>query len=213
MSLLTKYYTANRLGIYNTLFHSAQILPKWKTTLDAHVKTILQNKERYVAIEKISGVPWYFIACLHMRESTLNFNAHLHNGDSLSRRTINVPSGLPKFSPKNGVKYTFEESAYDALVNTKKYNTWSDWSISGMLYIAEMYNGAGYAKNGRSNPYLWSGTQHYTSGKYVKDGVYNNKVIDKQLGVVVLLKYLLQNETLTKKKVSFLDKVKFFIGR
>ena len=59
------------------------------------------------------------------------------------------------------------------------------------LTFAELYNGTGYADNGRTNPYLYSGTSGYTSGKYTTDHGYDPTVIDKQPGVYFLLCTLL----------------------
>jgi len=38
------------------------------------------------------------------------------------------------------------------------------------MTFAETFNGLGYSKNGHVSPYLYSGTDAYSSGKYVKDG-------------------------------------------
>ena len=65
-----------------------------------------------------------------------------------------------------------------------------------MMCFAEVYNGLGYYNNGKVSPYLYSGTNLYTSGKYVevkdKNGkyisVYKKDKVDKQVGVYLLLK-------------------------
>src|SRR6185295_5007793 len=44
---------------------------------------IIAGEQRYKDVEAATGVPWYFVGALHMRESSCNFNTHLHNGDSL----------------------------------------------------------------------------------------------------------------------------------
>jgi hypothetical protein len=62
-----------------------------------------------------------------------------------------------------------------------------DWSIGGTLTKLEEYNGLGYAARGRPSPYIWSGTDQYISGKYVRDGVYDPNAIDSQLGCAGLL--------------------------
>jgi hypothetical protein len=48
-------------------------------------------------------------------------------------------------------------------------------------------NGLGYAARGRPSPYIWSGTDQYRSGKYVRDGVYDPDAVDSQLGCAGLL--------------------------
>lgn len=53
--------------------------------------------------------------------------------------------------------------------------------------MLEQYNGLGYASRGRASPYIWSGTDQYVSGKYVRDGVYDPSAVDQQLGCAGLL--------------------------
>jgi hypothetical protein len=53
--------------------------------------------------------------------------------------------------------------------------------------MLEQYNGLGYASRGRASPYIWSGTDQYVSGKYVRDGVYDASAVDQQLGCAGLL--------------------------
>jgi len=48
-------------------------------------------------------------------------------------------------------------------------------------------NGLGYAARHLPSPYIWSGTDQYRSGKYVRDGVYDPSVVDSQLGCAGLL--------------------------
>src|SRR5436309_1074388 len=38
------------------------------------------------------------------------------------------------------------------------------------------------------SPYLWSGSTHYTSGKYVEDGRWSDTAVSRQLGAAVLLR-------------------------
>jgi lysozyme family protein len=56
-----------------------------------------------------------------------------------------------------------------------------------MLTQLEEYNGLGYAARGVPSPYVWSGTDQYRSGKYVRDGVYDPNAVDSQLGCAGLL--------------------------
>ena len=55
------------------------------------------------------------------------------------------------------------------------------------MTMLERYNGLGYASRGRPSPYIWSGTNQYVSGKYVRDGVYDPDAVDSQLGCAGLL--------------------------
>jgi lysozyme family protein len=150
------------------------------------VKRILAAKGQYKAIEAATGVHWVFIACAHYRESSLDFSKSLAQGDDWSRVSIHVPKGRGPFK-------SFVDAAVDALTQCPPYAARNkDWSMPNMLTLMEQYNGLGYANRGRPSPYVWSGTDQYRSGKYVRDGVYDPNVVDKQLGVAGLIICLLK---------------------
>ncbi len=154
--------------------------PKFKAVADR----LTAAKARYQVVEKATGVPWWFIAVTHYRESNQNWNTYLGNGQALSRRTTIVPKGRGPFE-------TWEEGAIDALVNCPPYAARNkDWSIGSALAMLEKYNGLGYYNKGVPSPYLWAGTNQYTKGKYVQDGVYDPNHVDTQLGVAGLLKFM-----------------------
>lgn len=139
------------------------------------------SKARYQTIEAKTGVPWYVIAVIHEREASQSWNANIAQGDRWDRVSTHVPAGRGPFK-------SFEEAAYDALVNCGPYAARNkDWSPGGTLALLEKYNGLGYAKRGRPSPYIWAGTNQYTSGKYVADGVYDPNAVDTQLGCAGLL--------------------------
>lgn len=131
------------------------------------------------------SIPWYFIACVHYMECSFSFNKHLHNGDPLTGYTVQVPAGRPKVG--HAPPFTFEESAVDAL-KLMKYDTVTNWSLPFILQKLEGYNGFGYAKKGINTPYLWSYSNQYTKGKYVKDGVFSAEAVSAQMGAAVILK-------------------------
>ncbi len=145
---------------------------------------IKANKPIYDRIEKQTGVPWWFVGITHYRESNLDLNTQLAQGDPLHSVSRHVPKGRGPFK-------TFEEGAFDALVNcAPKAANNKDWSVGSALTWFEKYNGLGYANKGLPSPYVWAGTDQYTSGKYVADGVYDPNAVDSQLGCAGLMKYL-----------------------
>lgn len=148
---------------------------------------ISANKEKYKKVEELTTVPWYVVAVIHYRESSLNFTRHLHNGDKLSGRTVHVPKGRPL---KGNPPFTWVESAVDAL-KLKSYHTCTDWSIENTLNLLERYNGLGYKKKGLPSPYLWTWSSLYKKGKYVADGKFDPNFVDQQCGAAVLLKMLI----------------------
>ena len=145
-------------------------------------KRLVAAKSRYQAVERQTGVPWFFIAVVHERESSQSWTASLAQGDPWNRRSIHVPKGRGPFR-------SWEDAAVDALVNCAPFASRNkDWSVGGFLAFLEAYNGLGYQKRGLPSPYLWSGTDQYKSGKYVRDGVFDPNAVDKQLGCAGLIK-------------------------
>jgi lysozyme family protein len=68
----------------------------------------------------------------------------------------------------------------------------SDWSIEHMLYRFENFNGWGYHFRKVPSPYLWSFSNHYKSGKFTKDGVFDPSAVSRQVGAAVLLKQFVE---------------------
>jgi len=169
---------------YSDLFNRCKIAPDNMAEVEEVVQRILQNKNRYALIAAQSTVPWYVIAVIHNMECGLDFTKHLHNGDSLKRRTVNVPAGRPKTGQP---PFTFEVSALDAL-KYDKLTEWNDWSIGGICYKLEGFNGWGYRARKINSPYLWSYSNLYTSGKYVADNKWSGTAVSGQCGAAVILR-------------------------
>lgn len=147
-------------------------------------KRIVANKAVYVDIEKATGVPWWFIGMVHYRESNLDMSTNIANGQKFNKKTTIVPKGRGPFK-------SFKEAAIDALVNCAPYAAKNkDWSAAGALTKYEEYNGLGYYNKGIPSPYVWSGTDQYVSGKYVRDHVFDPNVVDSQMGGAGILKFL-----------------------
>lgn len=154
---------------------------------DRIVKNILEYKYRYLNVAHHfpnPGLKWWLVAIIHNMECSLNFNCYLGNGQPWNQRTTIEPKGRGAFK-------SFEEGAIDA-ITYKELDKVEDWSMGNVLYILEGYNGYGYSKyRGINSPYLWSGTNHYTSGKYIYDGQYKEDAVSNQIGAAVLLKKLI----------------------
>ncbi|MBV8252584.1 MAG: hypothetical protein JO154_08250 [Chitinophaga sp.] len=131
-------------------------------------------------------IPWYFIACVHYLECGFSFSKHLHNGDPLTGYTVQVPANRPQVGHKP--PFTFEESAVDAL-KLMGFDKVSSWKLPFILRKLEAYNGFGYFKfHSMNSPYLWSYSNQYTKGKYVKDGKFDSEAVSAQCGSAVILK-------------------------
>lgn len=173
---------------YQRLFDTCQIRPERVTEINAAAQKIIAGKARYAAVGKPLGVPWFVIGVLHSLEASSNFDKHLHNGDPLSARTVQVPKGRPVAGEP---PFKWDASAVDALTFDKS-TTWTDWSVPGILFKWETYNGWGYRAYHPEvlTPYLWSYTSHYTRGKYVADGTFSATAVSKQTGAAALLRRL-----------------------
>jgi len=144
-------------------------------------KNLVGAKARYQAVEAKTGVPWFAIAVIHMRESSQSWLGSLAQGDPWNKVSVHVPAGRGPFK-------SWEEAAIDALVNCAPHAARNkDWSVGGTLALLEGYNGLGYAAKGRPSPYLWAGTNQYTAGKYVADGKYDPNHVDTQPGCAGLI--------------------------
>lgn len=160
--------------------------PGMKSSLAAFQKSWEQNRARYEAVATKTGVPAPLIAALHWRESDGNFNTYLHQGDPLGKPAKNWPTNIPVF-------HKWEDAAIHAL-NMKKTlrddlgMTAATTDVAALATYAEHYNGLGYYNRGHVSPYVFSGTDQYSKGKYVRDRVFDPNHRDRQLGVVSMLK-------------------------
>jgi len=176
---------------YEDLFNSCIINPQRVNAVDGIVAKLHTNKMRYEHVSARLDIPWAFIAVIHNMESGMNFKKHLHNGDPLTKRTVQVPAGRPK---QGTPPFTWEESAIDAL-SLKRLSRQTDWSLAGTLYQLERYNGWGYRLYHAHvlSPYLWSFSNHYISGKYVADGRWSDTAVSSQCGAAVILRRMAEN--------------------
>jgi len=185
-------YNADLRSGYQQLFDSCVITPTKYSSVDAVVNKIVAGKPRYESLQSQLNIPWDFIGIVHYMEGSGNFNTHLHNGDPLTARTVQVPANRPPFgSPP----YTWEASATDAL-KLKSLDKWVDWDVPGILYKLEQFNGFGYRNLQQPipSPYLWSFSNHYNKGKYVSDGRYDPNAVSAQCGAAVMLRRLQERQ-------------------
>ena len=185
---------------YERLFASC-VIRRDKTAAVADVcEKIVANRARYEAVGASLGIPWYFIGAVHNLEASLSFKTHLHNGDPLTARTVQIPKGRPL----NGQPpFSWEESAIDAL-KLKGLHEWREWSLAGLLFQLERYNGFGYRLYHPEvlSPYLWSFSDHYTKGKYADDGKWDANLVSRQCGAVTIIKHLVDSAKITLPKPS-----------
>ena len=164
---------------YEDKFAAVTLLPGKQAALKTAVNAILKGRAHYEAAEKETGVPWFLIGVLHMRESGCSFSTYLGNGDPLDKVTTHVPAGRGPFS-------TWAEGAIDAL-KIDGLSSVKVWDLATILFYVERFNGFGYRNKGLPSPYLWSFTNQYASGKYVADGRYSSSTVDTQPGCSAML--------------------------
>jgi lysozyme family protein len=172
---------------YGRKFRTLAVRSQYAETANWHLDMMRKSRDRYQRVEKVTGVPWHFIAATHALEASFNFRAHLHNGDfPLTARTRQVPAGRPsQWLPPSD----WESSAKDAL-RLLGFTGQTDWSLERTLYRLEAYNGLGYRGLGVPTPYLWSFSNHYERGKFVADGKFSATAKSQQCGAAVMLKLL-----------------------
>lgn len=139
-------------------------------------------------------VPWWFTAIVSEREygGPPRWDRQIGQGDPLHQVSTHDPKGRGPFldhpddvTPGHDA---WTRCCLDAMINCGPYAAkWTDWTPGGVLTLWEEYNGLGYAARGVPSAYVWSGTDQYTSGKYVADHVYRASAIDVQEGCAPIL--------------------------
>jgi lysozyme family protein len=186
-AFLTSTLFADLKQEYQDCFDRCETRREFAGNVAYYVKRLKHGQPNYQLVEQQIGVPWVFVGVIHGMECGFNFAGHLHNGDKLTARTVNVPKGRPKDSAP---PYTWLQSALDAL-RLKKLDAVTDWSVAHMLYLLEGYNGFGYRRRALPSPYLWSFSNVYDKGKFVADGKFDPNAVSKQCGAALMLKALL----------------------
>jgi lysozyme family protein len=187
-------FTSRLREEYQRLFDTCVARSEKAREIERTLSRIGQHQSRYASVGDPMGVPWYLVGVIHQMEASLDFSCHLHNGDPLDARTVQVPAGRPRTGEP---PFTWESSAADAL-RTKGLERWSDWSVPGILYTLEGYNGFGYRAHHPEvlSPYLWSYSNLYAAGKYVADGTWSPTAVSRQCGGAVLLRRMAETGTI-----------------
>lgn len=175
---------------YAVLWQSIQLKPNRLKEIDRVIDKLRDpvRWKEYLKLYEATGVPPQVTAVIHERECGGNLKGVLHNGELIigtGRKTRLVPAGRGPFS-------TFYAAGIDAF--KKEGLDTFDWHAGGAArcaYALEKFNGFGYRRHGIKSPYLWAATNHYTCGKFVRDGVFNASTVDSQLGGMAILRRMM----------------------
>jgi len=155
---------------------------------ERQARQVIDGHRRYIAVQRVTGVPWYLVGIIHYLESNFSWATCLHNGDPLPGPTVRVPAGRGPFRD-------WEEAAIDALHLKRRLWSGFRWeTLHEHLLALELYNGLGYLLHHPevNAPYLWGQTNHHGRGKYVRDGRYDPEATTRQVGGAAILWHLLQ---------------------
>jgi lysozyme family protein len=180
---------------YRKMFDGCEPDPKHLDELQGWVAKLSSksSRKRYGDLEAATKVPWHVIAVIHYRECSANFMGHLHNGDPLAAKTVNVPSGRPDPwnpppTPWNPVT-AWQASGVDALSYDGLTNQ-SDWSLERTLFRLEGYNGFGTRNHKVIPNYLWNFSKYPIRGGYSSDGRWKDDYKSSQCGAAMLVKLM-----------------------
>jgi lysozyme family protein len=159
-----------------------------EAAVDATAKKLIGfiDAGRYKTGCDTTGVPQIEAAASFEREAASNFRLSPAQGDPWDRVSENVPRGegpFPSFAAAQKRAYQIDHLDQVGAAN------WT-WPLS--CYFWELFNGFGPRNHGRHTGYLWAGTNIYTGGKYVADGVWDSSADDKQLGVIPIMFRIVQ---------------------
>jgi lysozyme family protein len=187
---------ANRLSAFHATalrLSAPDAKARYQGVSDA-LATLIAGAENTGKSTNLIEVPWWFIAIVSEREygGPPHWDRQLGQGDPLNQVSRHVPKGMgPYLSHPNDStpgEDAWTRCCVDVLTNSAPYAAkWKNWTIGGVLTLFEEYNGLGYAARGIPSAYVWSGSDQYTSGKYIADEVFSASAVDVQEGCAPLL--------------------------
>lgn len=154
--------------------------------IDRAAVKLLGYKSRYEEVSAINGVPAIFIAASFEREASSNFSKNAAQGWPLIT--------ISRIVPHNGPFRTWRDSAVAAyhLNGLDKVGA-GNWTWELLCFYGELFNGMGYRDfHQMHSPYLWGGTNIQMIGKYVEDAKFDPNHWDEQLGIVPVMRRMVQ---------------------
>jgi lysozyme family protein len=175
---------------YQVRWPAMRVRPERIAAADVVARRMASREARYRAITDPIGVPWWWLAAVHELEHSGRFTTSM-----IATDPIDAPPGTP---PPSG---TITDAEWDdtarALLRARGLANWRDWTVTGALYQWERYNGLGYRNFDVPSPYLWSFSDQYTAGKFIRAGEFSPTTVSQQPGAAVLLRRLIDLGTTT----------------
>ncbi len=189
MSLQNKLMARFNLEALGTAYTWDVMKPKYDKILQTYkilkfneaeqtAAKLIPNIPIYRAVSNATNVPITWLAAIHIREASGNFNAYFGNGDPLHAVTRHVPAGRGPFG-------TWAAGTLDSLHQMGLVGL-AAWTLDFYCYQSERFNGFGYEMHNEISPYVVGGTSLQTIGKYDADGHFNSRLMDPQLGTLAI---------------------------
>ena len=182
------YSFASLSGEYTRRLGDMVINADQLTECMERAKVILEraNEHDQGQVTAATGVPKIWWIASFERESSSNYTTSPAQGDPINRPSTHIPRGLGPYA--NWFDAAIEAYRLDHFDKIGKGN----WTWEMACYKGESFNGFGPRNHGRATGYLWSWSNQYNGGKYVRDGVWSSSAVDGQCGMIPLMKCLLQ---------------------
>ncbi len=170
---------------YTTLLSQMKITRV--TAVDAAAARLLRYVDggHYDQGCKATGVPLIVAAASFEREAGSNFNLNPAQGAPLHSRSTIIPHNGPFADWPTAQIAAYQIDGLDKVGA-------ANWSWEMGCYKEEAFNGFGPRAHGMHTGYLWAGTNIYTGGKYVADGVWDRSAVDQQLGIIPMMLRMVQ---------------------
>lgn len=178
---MPNYIFANIKSEIERNWIAMKTLPQHLGALDRIAAKLILDKERYLSLERRTGVPALVTMVIAERESGADPHMSLAQGDRWDRVSVHVPKGRGPFG-------SWEDAAVDALqIDGLDKIGRDNWTIERALFQLEKYNGFGYRRYDVPSAYIWASTTIYQGGKFIADGKFSRAAWDTQLGVAALM--------------------------